>query len=100
MAKKSSPPSASRYLVHGIAGPKKAVKAAATTGKSPRMYPADDLPPASLFKRTHNVSTSTAPDSPRCTMLISVRLPPPASQGPRLHHRRNYPHRSLRSFPG
>ena len=30
--------------VQGIAGPKKAPKAAATKGKSPRFYPADDVP--------------------------------------------------------
>jgi len=43
MAKKTPAPSASRYMVLGTAGPKKVTKAAATTGKSARYYPADDI---------------------------------------------------------
>lgn len=40
--------------MQGIAGPKKGPKAVETTGKSPRFYPADDIPRA-LHSRKKNV---------------------------------------------
>jgi len=41
----------------GIAGPKKAAKAAASAGKSPRFYPADDVKtPKHSRKSKKNVS--------------------------------------------
>jgi len=43
MAKAKKVVGAERWIVHGATGPKKAIKAAASTGKSPRFYPADPV---------------------------------------------------------
>ena len=46
-----------KQRVLGIAGPKKALKASATTGKSARFYPADDIKtPKPSRKSKKNVS--------------------------------------------
>merc|ERR1740121_567151 len=62
--------------VLGAAGPKKAVKAAATSGKSARYYPADDFPrPKHSRKKKHNppkVRASLAPGT--VCVLLSGRF--------------------------
>ncbi|EJK63044.1 hypothetical protein THAOC_16316 [Thalassiosira oceanica] len=56
--------------VLGVAGPKKAVKASASTGKSARYYPADDVPRPKHSRKKHNPPKVRASFTPGTVCIL------------------------------
>ena len=59
-----------KQRVLGVAGPKKAVKASASTGKSARYYPADDVPRPKHSRKKHNPPKVRASFTPGTVCIL------------------------------